>query len=117
MTFRVKVVEDWSFDECLSQFDNSFPSSGCEKARLRLGLRRLFGLRRFSTFLPNLINFNLTAINLNVVYPTSINSVTSSSTVTTNPDYGCVEGSVLLEVFNIEVSSAAIRLNPWINRR
>ena len=35
MTFRVKVVEDRSFDERLSQFGKSFPTSECEKAQLR----------------------------------------------------------------------------------
>ena len=45
MTFRVKVVEDRSFDERLSQFGKSLPSSGCEKAGLRL-----FGLRQFLDF-------------------------------------------------------------------
>ena len=81
MTFQVKVVEDWVFDERLSQFGKGYPSSGCEKTRLRL-----FRLRRISTFFPNL---NLAAINLNVIHPTFIksNSITSSSAATTYPDY------------------------------
>ena len=89
MTFQVKVVDDQSFDERLSQFGKSLFSSGCEKARLRLfGLRQIFRLWQFLNILPNLINFNLTAINLNVIHPTSINlaSATSSSAITTNPD-------------------------------
>ena len=78
--FRVKVVEDRSFNKCLSQFGKGTSSSKCEKARLYL-----FGLRRISTFFSKL---NLAAINLNVVHPTSIKptSVTFSSVATTNPD-------------------------------
>ena len=40
MTFQVKVVEDWSLDEYLSQYGKGHSSSGYEKAQLRL-----FGLR------------------------------------------------------------------------
>ena len=86
MTFRVKVVEDQSFDERLSQFGKGLPSSGCEKVRLRL-----FGLRRFLNFCPNLIVSNLIAINPpSVVQLTS----TSSSYTTTNPD-SALTGSCL----------------------
>ena len=78
MTFRVKVVEDRSFDERLSQFGKGLPSSGCEKARLRF-----FGLGRFLNFRPNLIVINLIVINLSSTI--QLASATSSST-TTNPD-------------------------------
>ena len=90
MTFRIKVVEDWSFDKYLSQFGKGRPSSECEKAgfhffKLRqiLGFKQIFGLGHFLTFLLNLIVSNLSVIKL-----TSINltSVTSSFAVNINPD-------------------------------
>ena len=86
MTFWVKVVEDWSFDERLFQFGKGFPSSECEKAQLRL-----FGLRQFLNFCPNLIIFNLIAIN-----PSSIVQFTSAtpSFATTNLD-SALTGSCL----------------------
>ena len=67
MTFWVKMVEDQSFDERLSQFGKGFPSSGYEKAQLRL-----FGFRQFLNFRPNLIISNLIAMNLIAINPFSI---------------------------------------------
>ena len=90
MTFQVKVVEDQSFDEHLSQFYKGFPSSRYEKAQLRL-----FGLRQISIFFHNLIIFNLTtikliAIKLAFIQPASF----TSSSATTNPNFA-LTGSCL----------------------
>ena len=95
MTFRVKVVEDPSFNERLSQFNKSLSSSWCEKAQLRLfELRQIFRLWRFLNFCPNLI-INLIAINLIVVNPSPIQLVSAmSSSATTNPD-SALTGSCL----------------------
>ena len=92
MIFWVKVVEDWSFDECLSQFSEDLPSSGYEKARLRL-----FGLKRFLNFRLNLIISNLIAIKPPFVIQLGF---ATSSPATTNPDSA--------------VTRSCLRLNiPW----
>ena len=77
MTFRVKVVEDQSFNEHLSQFGKGLSSSGREKARLRLFELRQFLNFRFKLIISNLIVINSSSIQL--VFATS-------SSATTNPD-------------------------------
>ena len=91
MTFRIKVMENRSIDERLSQFGKGLPSSRCEKARLRL-----FGQRRFLNFCPNLIISNLIAIN-----PFSVIQLafTSSSCATTNPDSALTGSCLRLSTF------------------
>ena len=89
MTFWVKLVEDWSFDKRLSQLSKRCSSSRNKKVRFYhlFGLKQIF--RCFSIIFLNLIISNLTAINLNIVHPTSIKLTISTfnSTITTNPDY------------------------------
>ena len=95
MTFRVKVVEDRSFDERLSQFGKGLSSSECEKAQLLL-----FGLGRFLNFRPKLIILSLIAINLIVIHPSSIIQLASaiSSSAITNPNSALTRSCLRLTI-------------------